>query len=84
MGRWSNKGRCKALDNVRSCGPGVQRQTRSCTNGTYEKCSLNDVERFLDCRFPDCSKSLGDWMNQGDCQGLGRNSSCGDGFDFRI
>ena len=61
-------GTCVASDNERSCGPGQLKQSRQCTNGTYEKCSTEDSERNMVCTLQDCQKTTGEWIDQGGCE----------------
>ena len=57
---WANDGTCVATGIDASCGPGEQRQTRTCTDGTIDKCSASDVtEQTISCSdagttLPDC------------------------------
>ena len=59
IGTWQNVGQCIGTGEDPSCGPGIQNQTRSCINGTEEKCSEFDLERIAPCHWadstlPDC------------------------------
>ena len=43
------------------CGPGTQSQSRNCTDGTADKCEVNDISRVVSCAIagtvlPACSK----------------------------
>jgi len=85
LGTWINNGDCVATGNDSSCGPGNQRQTRTCTDGTIDKCAASDViEKTISCSdagtaLPDCDKHLGGWINDGSCVATGADASCGPG-----
>ena len=79
FGPWSNVGSCTALRSDKSCGPGKQSQTRTCEDGTNEKCQPHHTGRTRPCKLEDCSKELGVWTNVGGCIGTGLDKSCGPG-----
>ena len=59
LGDWKNSGPCVAEDNGKNCGPGYQRQTRDCTDGTEDKCTLTDRNQQISCvqagsQLPNC------------------------------
>ena len=60
LGDWTNDGTCVAAGDDASCGPGEQSQTRTCTDGTIDKCSGTDItEQTISCSdagtaLPDC------------------------------
>ena len=63
IGTWENVGQCIGTGKDPSCGPGIQNQTRSCIDGTEEKCSEFDLERIAPCHWadstlPDCEGYL--------------------------
>ena len=58
IGPWTNAGLCEATGDDKSCGPGNQRQTRSCTDGTTENCSSSEREQTVSCS--DAGTSLDD------------------------
>ena len=61
LGAWSNDGTCVATGDDASCGPGNQKQTRTCTDGTVDKCTANDnIEQTISCSdagtgLPECT-----------------------------
>ena len=57
---WKNIGGCQGTGEDKSCGEGVQWQTRKCIDGTNNKCSNIDTERNITCneagtKLPNCS-----------------------------
>ena len=86
LGRWANDGPCISVGSYPSCGPGIQNQTRTCTDGTgSEVCSLEDRKQTIKCteagtELPDCPKILGKWENDGYCIASGTNPFCGPGM----
>ena len=50
FGTWTNHGDCIG-NNEPMCGPGIQPQTRSCTDGTADKCTEEDKWRDVDCNI---------------------------------
>ena len=60
FGPWENDGACQAIGQNPECGPGVQAQIRSCTDGIIEKCTeVVDTERSVPCSsagttLPEC------------------------------
>lgn len=55
LGSWANDGVCEGNGADISCGPGNQKQTRTCIDGTTDKCTSADIERTIWCRLPACS-----------------------------
>ena len=43
LASWSNDGVCEATGDNNSCGPGNQKQTRTCIEGTTDKCTEADT-----------------------------------------
>ena len=84
LGSWSNVGSCIATRPDKSCGPGNQRQTRSCVDGTTDRCSSSDRDRSVACNRPDCPIEIGPWTNSGQCQPTGSHGKqCGDGNQYQ-
>ena len=85
LGPWENIGPCIPAASNSSCGTGVQRQIRTCKDGTGPNiCQSSDQERSLSCedtgtKLPDCSKVFGNWENEGNCIASGQDKSCGPG-----
>ena len=80
LGSWSIVGSCIATRPDKSCGPGNQRQTRSCVDGTIDRCSSSDRYRSITCNRPDCPIEIGPWRNSGQCRPTGSHGKqCGDG-----
>ena len=54
---WTNVGVCVGDDSVKTCGPGPgqQKQTRDCEDGTFETCKNSDKEQKINCDLPKCS-----------------------------
>ena len=82
LGNWVNEGQCAGLKN-KECGPGTQLQTRTCTDGTHDKCTPTDRARTRNCSLPHCRKILGNWENVGVCIASGSNKTCGPGEQFQ-
>ena len=83
-GPWENYEGCIATGEIKTCGPGYQKQKRSCTDGTIDKCTSDDVEKSVSCTeagtsLPDCPKLFGDWTNFGGCVATRTNKTCGPG-----
>ena len=49
LGLWVNEGNCIAIGGDISCGPGNQRQTRTCVDGELEKCTDILTIRTIEC-----------------------------------
>ena len=53
LGSWYNEGPCEAINQDSACGPGNQKQTRLCIDGTPKKwprkCTPADTERNISC-----------------------------------
>ena len=88
LGKWINMGVCEATGNDSTCGPGLQTQTRNCTNGTTDLCTDGDTKQMIPCgdantTLPDCPKQFGDWVNTGECEPTGIYSDCGPGLQIQ-
>ena len=79
VGDWNDVGTCNAIGNIKTCGPGTQKQTRACTDGHVYKCTPEITERLISCSLPDCPKQLGTWTNDRGCIASGADKSCGPG-----
>jgi hypothetical protein len=86
LGTWTNDGGCEATGADATCGPGNQKQTRTCIDGVTDKCTVADTDQTISCSdagtaLPDCSveKQLGAWTNVGDCAATGEGKTCGPG-----
>ena len=86
LGEWNNDGGCDATGDDKTCGPGTQKQKRTCIDGVTNKCSETDTDRTVSCHdagtaLPDCvvEKALGEWANVGACEGTGDDKTCGPG-----
>ena len=86
FGDWTNDGDCIATGEDKTCGPGTQSQTRTCTDGTNEPCNDADRTQTVSCSdagtaLPACvvEKQLGEWTNVGECAASGDNKTCGPG-----
>ena len=82
FGVWKLEGKCEGMGKNSSCGPGRQARMRTCVDGTRDRCTKDDERQLLPCldvntQLPPCAKILGNWINQGDCQSVKTNSSCG-------
>ena len=51
LGDWENIGPCSAFGGVATCGDGIQVQSRTCTDGTVDKCLDEDMHRITICRY---------------------------------
>ena len=83
LGPWANEGECTGLNN-KDCGPGNRLQTRTCSDGTTDKCTPVDSARTQNCSLPDCQKIFGNWENLGECIGSGSDKNCGPGEQFQV
>ena len=83
VGNWEHDGKCEATGKDKTCGPGNQAQTRSCKDGTVDKCSDDDRRRVIPCSLPNCIKQLDNWENDGECQAVEEGKSCGKGFQLQ-
>ena len=60
FGPWENEGTCQGTGENPACGPGLQVQKRTCTDGTIEKCTETiDTDRTVACSvagtsLPEC------------------------------
>ena len=65
FGNWTNVGKCiptskgNILNDFLACGPGNQNQTRNCTDGTTDECTMTDTNRTIPCSdagsaLPEC------------------------------
>ena len=46
---WKNIGNCQGIGENKTCGDGIQNQTRNCKDGTTEKCLDIELMRALSC-----------------------------------
>ena len=49
FGVWTNEGSCIAEVHLTTCGPGHQKQIRTCIDGTVDKCANADKQRIISC-----------------------------------
>ena len=91
LGEWTNKGECKAIGDDLTCGPGDQKQIRTCIDGTNDRCTAADTIRTISCveagtELPSCVKEiqLGQWINEGICEAIGNDPTCGPGNQRQI
>ena len=77
LGEWKDRGLCIPKNNVRKCGEGEKRQTRSCTDGSRDVCNTGDTTRLQTC-FVECKKRFGPWVKE-DCVANQNNQKCGVG-----
>ena len=61
MGEWTNEGSCNGDGDDPTCGAGTQLQSRTCTDGTIDKCTVVDTHRSVTCAvagtaLPVCGK----------------------------
>ena len=59
FGTWVNVGECEATGLDKDCEPGLQNQTRACTDGTTDMCTDGDTKQTILCvdansTLPDC------------------------------
>ena len=54
LGNWEMDGKCQAVEEGKTCGPGYQLQTRICHDGTGDKCTSKDTKRSIPCDLPKC------------------------------
>ena len=81
---WQNEGPCNGTGDDTTCGEGDQVQFRQCTDGTVDKCTDEDTRRTIPCNaagtaLPSCPKVLGGWQNEGPCNAIGDDPTCGQG-----
>ena len=62
---WANDGECVATAkdpvSLLPCGPGTQKQTRTCKDGTIEKCEdaiLEPLTKSVTCELTKCTGKL--------------------------
>ena len=79
LGEWKNEGVCQPKQKGETCGDGIQKQVRSCIDGTTDKCTDADRKRETKCFIKDCPKQLGNWENDGKCEVTGKDKTCGPG-----
>ena len=91
LGEWTNEGVCEASGSDKTCGPGTQSQTRTCTDGTNDHCTDSDTSQTVSCSdagtsLPDCvvEKQLGEWTNEGACEATGVDKTCGPGIQKQV
>ena len=63
LGPWENVGDCIGIGHDPTCGPGKQNQTRTCKDGTEDKCSDLVLKRTAPCHWadtilPNCKRKL--------------------------
>ena len=80
LGLWSSDGICQSSENDKNCGKGLRKQKRSCISGTYDSCTKNDTEKYIECSLESCFKEVGNWTDQGICVGSGERDDCGPGL----
>ncbi len=63
---WANDGECVATAkdpiSLLPCGPGTKKQTRTCKDGTIEKCEdaiLEPLTKSVTCELTKCAGKLG-------------------------
>ena len=83
LGSWTNDGDCEADGDDHTCGPGTQKQKRTCTDGTTNKCTTEDIEQMVSCTdaktaLPNCLKQFGAWLIDGACVATA-GGNCGPG-----
>ena len=49
FGAWTNEGPCTAGGVLSTCGPGKQKQIRTCIDGTVDKCTDIEKQRVIAC-----------------------------------
>merc|ERR550539_1874262 len=49
LGEWTNEGSCNGDGDDPTCGAGTQLQSRTCTDGTIDKCTVVDTHRSVTC-----------------------------------
>ena len=86
LGSWNNAGVCVSSGDDPACGPGNQKQVRTCIDGTNDKCTASDTVQTVSCNdagtaLPACiiEKTLGSWSNDGNCVATGNDPACGPG-----
>ena len=79
LGEWNTSGPCESETNGKYCGPGIQKLTRVCTDGTSDKCSDDDVMQDSRCSLSDCPMEVGQWESAGQCESSGDYRYCGKG-----
>ena len=57
LGNWENIGACMTNGEPKTCGSGNQQQTRSCVDGTVDKCSISDKESTKLAPNPTCPRT---------------------------
>ena len=53
LGPWENVGNCIGIGDDPTCGPGKQNQSRTCKDGTEDKCSDLVLKRTAPCHWAD-------------------------------
>ena len=63
---WENIGSCQGIGEDKTCGDGIQHQTRNCKDGTTNKCLDIEVRRTLSCNETgnELPKCKGNEMNK--------------------
>ena len=80
LGQWNKSAPCKSDADNRNCGPGIQEQTRNCTDGTTDICTNADRKQEVRCQLTPCPKLLGNWTSDGICESSGNHKICGKGL----
>ena len=85
---WANDGGCISNRLDKSCGPGIAKQKRNCTDGTLDKCTMADRQQNVSCldagiNQADCERVVGNWTNIGNCSAVGDDKGCGPGTVVR-
>ena len=83
LGIWGDVGSCVAEGDDPMCGPGRQNQSRSCINGTVDKCTHSDRHQAIPCRLADCPKKYGHWVNTTQCESEADDRNCGPGTQLQ-
>ena len=79
LGQWNTTAPCQPDASEKTCGPGVQHQIRSCSDGTTEKCTEGDRNQEVRCDLVECTKLVGNWTTVGICESSGDHKVCGKG-----
>ena len=79
LGNWDTSEPCKSDNGEKFCGPGIQHQTRACSDGTSDKCTAEDMQQDTRCSLSDCKKEVGKWISGAPCESSGDYKYCGTG-----
>lgn len=58
LGNWNNNGPCIGIGEDQTCGQGLQIQSRTCEDGTFDKCQPLDSVRNITCDLPPCPTTI--------------------------